>query len=161
MPMMDCESGRLSVSGKKDVGECVYITFSLVSLRLQADEDWKRPYSREDSPLQGLTSVVSASALQPSSHYEPNARSVMSVSISIFVWPPPFRAEKLSKAGRSTGSSVKSVAWHGIASVDATNDCLTWFWRADVRVSFEMLAMQGHVLPPSQARSFASSAMRK
>ncbi|CEI60446.1 unnamed protein product [Fusarium venenatum] len=85
--------------------------------RLQADEDWKRPYSREDSPVQGLTSVVSASALQPSSpSTEPNARSVMSVSISISVWPPPFRAEKLSKAGRSTGSSVKSsrVAWHRV-----------------------------------------------
>ncbi|KAM0373498.1 hypothetical protein HYE67_000377 [Fusarium culmorum] len=63
---------------------------------------------REWCPVQGLTSVASASALQPSSpSTEPNARSVMSVSISIFVWPPPFRAEKLSRAGRSTGSSVK------------------------------------------------------
>uniref|UniRef100_A0A4E9D606 Uncharacterized protein n=1 Tax=Gibberella zeae TaxID=5518 RepID=A0A4E9D606_GIBZA len=98
-------TGRLSVSGKKELRE-----------PMGAGND---PI-REWSPVQGLTSVASASALQPSSpSTEPNARSVMSVSISIFVWPPPFRAEKLSRAGRSTGSSVKSsrVAWHHFLSV--------------------------------------------
>lgn len=37
-------TGRLSVSGKKELRECVY-TFSLVPPQLQADGRWKRPYS--------------------------------------------------------------------------------------------------------------------